>query len=226
MITGYFSASPKKISLLNLAFICFFWMIIKILCRYEFGQPLDYTYAFFITSSNWFIPSYLVLLFLAPFLNLYCSKVNKKTLLRGVLLLLFVEICFDWFPPTPKVKIGAQNGYSVLSFVILYLLARYIRLYGLFEWFKKFSSLLYIASALLTGLMIHVFVVTGHEGAVGLPMAYTNPFVIFSSVAFLTMFERMSFDSKYINHIAKSTLACLLGHGAIFFLYTEQFKYI
>lgn len=144
----------------------------------------------------------------------------------GVILLLFAEIWFDWVPPTPMVRIGAQSGYSVLSFVILYLLARYIRLYGLPEWFKKYSSLFYIASALLTGLMIHVFVVTGHEGAVGLPMAYTNPIVIFSSVAFLTMFERMSFHSKFINHIAKSTLACLLGHGAIFFLYTEQFKYI
>ena len=33
LITGYFSATPKKTSLFNLAFICFFWMILTVVCR-------------------------------------------------------------------------------------------------------------------------------------------------------------------------------------------------
>lgn len=40
------------------------------------------------------------------------------------------------------------------------------------------------------------------------------------------MFEQIKTQSNFINHIAKSTLAVLLGHSAIFFLYTKQFKYL
>lgn len=84
MITGYFSTTPKKSSLLNLAFICLFWMIIRIICRYFGGEPLElFKHLFFITSSNWFIPCYIGLLFLTPLLNLFCNSVNKKALLGG-----------------------------------------------------------------------------------------------------------------------------------------------
>ena len=63
-------------------------------------------------------------------------------------------------------------------------------------------------------------------GLRGFVFAYSNPLVILSSVSFLMTFERINISSKIINHIAKSTLAVLLGHTAIFFLYTKQFKYL
>lgn len=226
LITGYFSTTPKVSSLLNLAFICLFWMIIKVFCRDLLGQELSYKYAFFITSSNWFIASYIFLLLLTPILNCFCNSVSKRMLLGGVILLLLAEIYFDWLPPTPSVRIGVQNGYSVLSFVILYLLARAIRLHGLPQWFMKLSPLIYIVCSIVVGLMIYLVMHTGHENVVEWPMAYTNPLLILSSVSFLMMFGRLSFQSGFVNHIAKSTLACLLGHSAIFFLYTKQFKYL
>ena len=83
LITGYFSVTPKKTTLINLAFICFFWMLVKILLRYSLGEPIRLTSLFFITKSNWFIPCYIGLLFLTPLLNLFCNTVSKKTLLGG-----------------------------------------------------------------------------------------------------------------------------------------------
>ena len=68
-------------------------------------------------------------------------------------------------------------------------------------------------------------IMTGHDIS-KLGYSYINPIVILSSVAFLMIFEQMDIQSKFINHIAKSTLAVLLGHSAIFFLYTKQFKYL
>lgn len=226
LITGYFSATPKKSSLVNLAFICFFWMIVKVLCRIECGELVTYKSLFFITTSNWFIASYIGLLFLTPILNTFSNYVNKKTLWGGVFSLLLIEMWFDWLPPYPAVKIGANNGYSVLSFAILYLLARAIRLYGLPEWFKKYSLVFYITCSFLIAGVAQIAVNTGHGGLTGLCYSYINPVVIISSVAFLMMFERISIQSKVINYLAKSTLAVLLGHSAIFFLYTKQFKYI
>lgn len=228
LITGYFSTVPKKSNLINLAFICFFWVAVKVLCRYVFGESVNYKYVFFITSSNWFIASYIGLLFLTPILNNFCNSASKKMLWGMVIALLFLEIWFDWLPPTPYVRMGVQNGYSVLSFAVLYLLARAIRLYSLPNWFKKLSPLVYIGCSLVIATMMYGLVKTGHgtKGAVDWVWAYTNPLAILSSVSFLIMFEQIRIQSKFINYIAKSTLACLLGHSAIFFLYTKQFKYL
>lgn len=226
LITGYFSTNPKKSSLANLAFICLFWMIVRVVCRYGFGEPVTFKHLFFITSSNWFIASYIGLLFLTPILNSFCKSVPPKTALGGVIFLLIIEMWFDWLPPHPDVKLGAQNGYSVFSFAVLYLLGRVIRLYGLPHWFKKTSVSIYVICSLLLGTIAHLGVKMGHHGVQSLCFSYINPFVILSSIAFLVTFEKMSIRSQLVNHIAKSTLAVLLGHSAIFFLYTKQFKYI
>ena len=180
------------------------------------------------TSSNWFIPSYIALLFVAPILNLFCDSVSKKVLWGGVMALLMIEMWFDWLPPTPVIKLGSQNGYSVFSFMVLYLMARAIRLYDLPHWFKKASPLTYIVCSIVLAVVAHAFVQSGHLeiDRFRFWFAYTNPLVILSSVAFLMMFEQLHVQSKFINHIAKSTLACLLGHSAIFFLYSKQFLYI
>lgn len=137
-----------------------------------------------------------------------------------------MEIWFDWLPPNPVVKLGTQKGYSVFLFMVLYLIARAIRLHGLPQWFKKSSPFIYIVCSVVLALMAHAFVCSGRVGKVGLWFAYSNPLVILSSVAFLMMFEKLQIQSNLINYIAKSTLACLLGHTAIFFLYTKQFLYL
>ena len=112
-----------------------------------------------------------------------------------------------------------------MSFAILYLLARYIKLYGLPQWFKKSSLLMYVICSFALVVLNYLSFRFGHP-VPKLVFTYNNPIVIVSSVAFLMMFEKITFTSKFINHIAKSTLAILLGHTAIFFIYTKQFKYI
>ena len=226
LITGYFSANPKRISIANLAFICLFWMIVRIGCKYCLHQGLDYKDLFFVTRSNWFIPCYIALLFFTPVLNAFCNSSSKRTLVGVVVSLLILELWFDWLPPNPVIKLGSHNGYSVLSFLILYLLARTIRLYGLPNWFKKISPLVYIVCSVLSALLIQMSVAGGHPWAVTMFRAYNSPIIILSSVAFLVMFERMKIQSKFINHIAKSTLACLLGQMAISSLYSRQFKFL
>lgn len=226
LITGYFSATPKKTSLFNLAFICFFWMILTVVCRIICGEAVSYKYLFFITSSNWFIVSYIGLIFLAPIINIFSNSVSKRTIWGGAFLLLLVVMWFDWLPPYPSVRIGANGGYSTLSFAIIYLIGRAIRLHGLPKLFMKYSMFIYLICSLFLGVIAKLLLETGHIGASRLCFAYICPIVIVSSIAFFSYFEKLSFKSAFINHIAKSTLAVLLGHSAIFFLYTKQFKFL
>lgn len=226
LITGFFSTEPKKISLANLLFICFFWMIIKISVRYGFGLPLRLADCFFVTKSNWFIPSYLCLLFLTPVLNAFCNTSSKRTLLGVVLVLIGFEIWFDLLPPHPGVSLGSQRGYSVLSFAALYLLARFIRLYGVPQWFRQWSFSICLLCTITLTVAAMVSIQIGHP-AIRVIYAYSNPLVILSAVSFLLTFEKMSIkENSVINHIAKSTLPVLLAHSAVFFLYTKQFRYI
>jgi surface polysaccharide O-acyltransferase-like enzyme len=223
MITGYFSTTPKKTSLINLAFICFFWMIIKLIINYCFLNDFDYWNLFFISNSNWFVPAYIILLFIAPILNEFCNSVSKKQLWWSAVALLILEFWFDWFPP--QVKMGLNAGYSPFHFIVLYLIARAIKLHGLPQWFRKNSLFVYILCSLFLALLEF-----GGKHGIIIPVnlyAYNCPLVVLSSVAFLISFERMDIrPSRFINHIAKSSLAVLLGHTAILFLYKEQFKYI
>lgn len=224
LITGYFSATPKKTSLINLAFICLFWGIIGFACKYLCGRPVGVSNVFFITRSNWFVVCYIGLLFFAPILNVYCNTVSKRMLWGGVLLLTSIQIWFDWLPPYPSIGLGSREGYSLISFINLYLLARAIKLYGLPEWFKKLSPLIYLSCSIL--LVVGSQYTRGDIFGRTWWFAYNNPIVILSSVAFLICFERLKFQSKFVNHIAKSTLALLLGHAINSFLYSKPFIFI
>lgn len=226
MLTGYFSTTPKKSSIINLIFVCLFWGIISLLVRYFFHQEIGLKHFFFVTRSNWFIPSYICLLFFAPLLNLFCNAVDKRTLWTLTFILLSLEVWFDWIPPQPSYTLGTNGGHSVLSFLILYLLARAISLHGLPDWFERVSPVIYIICAFLLAFLGTALLRYGYEDRVKWLYYDNNPIVILSSVAFLMSFERMKVDSKIINYIARSTLAVLLGHSAIYFLFTKQFKYL
>lgn len=83
LITGYFSVTPKKNSLINLAFICIFYGIIGLVCRHLLGKEIGLSSFFFIKSSNWFVVVYIGLLFFGPILNVFCDTVSKRTMWGG-----------------------------------------------------------------------------------------------------------------------------------------------
>lgn len=81
-----------------------------------------------LTSSNWFLKSYILLYIIAPVLNAFVSKANKRQF-KFILISYYAFILiWGWLFPTSTDYIA--GGYSPLFFVWLYLLARYMRLYS------------------------------------------------------------------------------------------------
>jgi len=106
LITGYFSVSPKMSSLANLLYICLFYAVLRIVVGFFVGFH-DVRDFFFISRSNWFIPSYLGLLLFAPILNEFIEK--RKRSWGGVFVnhdivsgLVWLYACYfndnPWFP--------------------------------------------------------------------------------------------------------------------------------
>lgn len=133
---------------------------------------------------------------------------------------------FDLLPPHPAVSLGSQRGSSVLSFFTLYLLSRYIHLYGVPQRFRKCSLWIYILCSIILSILALLCIKVGIP-ATKVIYASSNPLVILSAVSFLLMFEKVKIDENHvINHLARSALPVLLSHSAIFFLYTKQFRYL
>lgn len=127
---------------------------------------------------------------------------------------------FDLIPPYPNLRLGSNEGYSFFSFGVMYLIGRAIKLFGVPVILRNNSVFFYLLSSLMTAIL--AFNVNHFR----IPFAYNSPFVIIASVCFLISFERISFSSRFINHIAKSTLAILFGHASIIAVYKLQFGWL
>ena len=83
------------------------------------------------TYHFWYAVNYLILLLFAPFLNKILHSFSKKEVLSAILVLgFFVSVFFPlnpFFDPNPF--LGHQS-HSLLWFILLYLIAGYIRIYG------------------------------------------------------------------------------------------------
>lgn len=127
---------------------------------------------------------------------------------------------FDLIPPYPNLRLGSHEGYSFFSFGVLYLMGRAIKLYGIPYWIKKYSIIFYFLLSLPTAWY------ACRTTQLQIVFAYNSPLVIASSVCFLEVFLNMEFESRFINYIAKSTLAILLGHMAFSHVFKDQFRFI
>ena len=215
LITGYFSATPKKKSLINLiATILFYGVVLIGLVWYN--NNLSYKSFLFISSSNWFILDYIGLLLFAPFLNLYVDNTSKKAFGISIMLLLAYQMYFGFLPGFND---DFHYGYSILSFMIIYLIGRYIKLYGI-SWIKHpiitymFCTIILAAAGYLS--LKYDIGMNSIKGSIWLDrkiFCYNNPIVIISSISFFLYFANLQIkSSRLVNHIAKSCLAILLIH--------------
>lgn len=212
LVTGFFSTVPKWKSVLNILFICLFYAVCRVL--YElFTHNFNYESIFFVSKSNWFVTAYFGMLLLTPALN-SCEKfMSKRSFGLMVLILLLFETWFGFIPGYGSQHFG--SGYSILSFSILYLLGRYISLYGFPSVIIKWSGTLYLVSTFVISVLAYCILLLGWRTDIMIPTfyEYTNPLIIFSAVCFILFFTKLRVgQSKFINHLGKSTLAVLLIH--------------
>ena len=212
-ISGYFSIKLKPRTIYSLVFASAFYYCILTGFSLLAGEAFSLRNLMFISNSHYFILDYLGLTLLSPILNKFCENIDKKTFLQTLLLLLIYQTYFGYFP-------GANNtefdyGYSLMSFSIIYLIARYIKQYGMPLIIKKYSGTLYLISTLFMIGAACLFIKIGYGNRIGLIYAYNNPLIIFSSICFFLYFEKQDIkENSFINHIAKSTLGILLFHAS------------
>lgn len=171
----------------------------------SFGEWIE-SWLIYTHNDLWYVPAYLGLYLLAPFLNSAINNLSQK--LYFVYLAAFVafNVYCGWFWG------GSFNptGYTLVHLIMMYLIGLYIGKYftltdGNRRNVRLRSYIIYVISTILITLMAAV---TESNFA----FAYNSPLVIVSSVALFIVFATLQFNSKWINYVASSAFAAYLIH--------------
>ena len=152
---------------------------------------------------------------------IYCIMVNNfiDSVKRRKLELFIISIFLfqSYFGYLRFACAGFWHGYSILSFIIIYCIGRYIRLYG--------SDVRFFLNKKISDFLVYVFFISLNFFAVLFFLFYTNqplmklydynnPLLIIASVYFFLFFLKLKIpQNKCINMVAISTLAVLLFHS-------------
>lgn len=217
MISGWFGIRFRYSRLAGLFFQCVFFGLLIWLAALAFGfaDPWGIKHiaslALF-TTNIWFVKSYIILYLLAPVLNAFADRAGRKASGWLLTLCLAFSVVYGWTDAAPEF----MRGYSALSFIMLYLLARFMRMHCA-EAIAKRPAWLYLAVflAAVTVNSVLSFAVTYTDApdmADSMLHAYLDPFNILAAVALICAFSRYSFQSRFINWTARSCLAVFLFH--------------
>lgn len=210
MISGWFGIKPSLKGFANFLFQCLFFLVgiyaVGLLSGSVSLSAKGVASCLTLSSRyNWFIRAYLGLYVLSPILNTFLQHCSKRQL-EYVLISFYTFQTFYGF-------IGNVDffcsGYSTFSFIGLYLLSRYLRLYGMA--INKSGGAIYAGSVLCNCLLYYAltyFHITRID-AIG----YANPLVVMGAMGLIMWTAQLRIQSsRLINFIAASSFAVFLLH--------------
>lgn len=162
----------------------------------------------------WFISAYAILYVTAPLLNTFIEKGSRKE--HGAFLLSFmlVQFVYGWLSFDYA---RFFSGYSGVSFIGLYFLARYVRIYGT-RILEKTTFVMLFSSFLLFTLLASLCVCASLRFQIPVIsevicrkfIAYNSPFIVIPALLLLLAFSRLSFGSRVINYVAPASFTVYL----------------
>lgn len=207
LISGWFSIKASFKGAAGFIFQVLYFMLGvylggTVLGPYEFKLSAMADYVT-LGSLPWFATYYLILYLISPILNAAIQVYDKRTVLTITLLLFLVET---------RLPLAFGNGYSVLSFITLYLTGRTLRLY--YDRIKGIRGIYWLA--LYVGVSLLNCAIYWHCGDGWMDQrfaSYSNPLVTVGAISLLLAFAKLRIGTnKIINFVAKSAFAVYLLH--------------
>ena len=216
LITGYFmcesNMKPKRL----IQIVCqVLWytllipVVLAVLGIVEFGSFDTYDWLRFVFPVHmkhyWFVTAYVILMLLVPFLNAGIQHMSQKQLAFFTALL----TVYQTLPKSvlPVKFTDDEAGNHVLWLVCLYLIAAYIRKYGIpfFTGLKK-SLLCYVGGALCIFVSLFVmrviyFKLDAFGESLDFGYHYNHILCLFASVSLFYVFKHWKFKDGMISHL-------------------------
>lgn len=212
MISGYFGIRATIKGFLKLMITVFFYVLVTNIIMWSIGGGGNFPFSklLIISSSHWFVRTYIYLYLFSPVLNAYIKRADGQRLLYLLLVLLFINVYVGFIGN----DISLTEGKSLTNFCLFYVIGSCIS-----RWksiFNKFSSKWYLVTFVLLNLILCTAysclpqVVSNIIWKLSFP--YHSPFILVSSALFICMISNLQMLSNSINKIAKSTFAIYLLH--------------
>lgn len=221
LLSGWYGIRYKISRLLEFLFQVFFFSILCCVIYYSIN-PIDNKITSIIANllllkqwSYWFVKAYIGLYIFAPILNSFIENASKQQLKVFLVSFYTFQTIYGWV--SPNAAIYFESGYSAISFMGLYVLARYIHLYPMKLWTmnRKWDIVIYGVIVIITTLI--TFILKKFNLSIGDRFfIYSSPLVIISAVHFMLFFTKFKFHNKYINWIASSCFGIYLLHSNSF----------
>lgn len=172
------------------------------------------------TNHYWFMTAYIFMYLFTPVLSQGIKKLTKRQLQTVLILLIFT---FSVIKSVTPIRLAADTwGYDCIWYICVFMIAAYIRLYGL-PFFKNAwrSFLVYLTSAAcifgLAFLLRFIYLKTGKlENMMTVCYEYNHILVLIASVALFYMFYHIKIKEgvfgSVVSRIAPYTLGVYLWH--------------
>ncbi len=240
IISGFYSCLSNKINFRKpiqlIVQVIIFQLLLYIgvaLAKGESIRIASILYNFI--PRNYYVTLYISLMLISPFLNNFISKMSKDTYRKFLIILIAL---FLVEPTVAEIVeglkgitiyeistigiLGAEWGYTIVTFVCLYFIAAYIRKYGSF-WLPKRNLIIYFASMSLLVVMKLIELRLGNSiGA----EHYMNPILVVNAIAVFEIFRSYDFRSHIVNAIAKGCFTVFILHAFLIKHYSVVQQYL
>ena len=239
-ISGWFSIKASIKGIIKFLFHCAFFVWGIYILLYFLGlQPLnkDLLLETIFFTNGWFIFAYILLYVISPILNIFSLKSKRHTFKMIIVALFTFQTIFDFMLDIFSIYNG---GYSTISFINIYLLARYINIYK--PKFSRFNRKTDLCIYVFISLFIVLFSLIVPFFCVTIPSIRNNdylisgilrrmywldsPFVIVSAVFLFLYFYKLNIQSKVINWVASSCFSVYLLHDTNSYITNNLQKFL
>ncbi len=214
MLSGWYGIRLRWSRLLELFFQVAFFAVLCIGLYYALNGTVPQgpllSVLMLHEGDYWFVKTYLALYLLSPVLNAFVQTATQRQMAVTVLSLFAFQWIYGWvFEATSWLR----AGYSLPSFVCLYLLARYLNVYrpAFTKWRPRTDLCAYLV--LCSIVTVAYFLLKRYFNIGGLLWFYNSPTTIIAAMFLLLFFSKLSFHSKLVNWLAISALAVYLTHS-------------
>lgn len=186
-------------------------LLINALVDIKNYTALDVVRAFL--PINYYVVLYAVLYLISPFINIITSSISKKQLCRCIILMYVIFSVYSFAIDIVQTKLnaealspvgisGSQGGYTIVNFVLMYLIGDAIRKFGF-----RFSNWKLIVGIFCCNLILLLMSLVST-----ITWNYDNPVVILEAILFFLLFKNFKMKSNIINQLSRASFTCFLVH--------------
>lgn len=214
----------KRIVKLILMIVFYTWSICIILKLLDYNLQYQWYELWLpVPGTYWFAGSYIILLFIAPILNLVIENITRDQYHNILYFLTLIFVLIPTFIMPNIIDLGLSHSelgnLTVATFIYLYLIIGYIRKYqNKFTDSIKVSLLFLIIGIIISGVFLGIGSIYWNDNQL-IPVYVINSlssnsfFVVWISLGLILVFKNIpSFTSRIINIVAGGTFVVYLIH--------------